>query len=1149
MEVDRYIQKPTLVSNFTFLSWNVEGLASKLDYPDFLSYINDFSFVCLLETFLEYFPESNLFPDFDVFVSSAKKLSKQGRRSGGVICLVKKKFKRYFNEVPCMYDNILVFKICKALFGTLNDILLICTYIPPIDSVYYSRVEEKNGVLYLESCMVDLCCRYANNSIILCGDLNSRTGRYNTDESWDAYDARSNILVETRLSRDNVVNEFGRTLLSLCASFDLLILNGCENDGESGEFTFHSPKGKSVIDYFILSRDISFLCSNLKLTDSVLSSHMCIELSFRNDIPKLSEDNSKAVVRKDKIIWNETMTEQYRFNLKASLDNSDLPKILFVDNVNGNTDKIIDIDHVVNQLTQCLVDSGSHMIKTFACRTYSDQRLPWFDAECHISRRRARRLFRQYKKSLKQEDKIEYFANRKEYKKLVKTKKTNYRHSTSATLCENVKDAKLFWGQIKKLKSKHIQSCSISKNEWFEHFSRLFQLKEVSPIFRVADEITITSDSFNILNANISVGEIMGAIENLRQGKAPGIDQVLAEMLTCSTRTIAPYLYTLFNAIFSQGYFPHLWQQSLIVAIHKKGSVDDPNNYRGISLTSTLSKVFLHVLNSRLQEWTEKNGLIGEEQAGFRRGYSTIDNIFVLHSIVERYLGRHKKLYACFIDFHKAFDRVNRESLFKILKRNGITGNMFQTLQSMYQSVRCCVRCPDGNTEYFECESGLKQGCKCSSTLFSLIVNEVAMEVNKKGKHGVQLMPDMTTIHLLIYADDIVLLSDTVMGLQNQIDNLKQAADKVSLCINMVKSKVMVFRLGGHLAAHEQWNVGKERIEIVREYDYLGYRLSTKLCSNIALSGLSPKGKAASVQVMRYLKKLECVNPNVVFKIFDAQIQPIILYGSEIWGTDGCEAIERIHVYMLKRFLNVPVRTPNLMVYGDTGRHPLFINATVRSVRYWMKILKMEDYRYPKKVYNMMLHRIDSLNSWAKKIKNILYEHGLEYVWSQQKAESENVFLKSLKERMLHRYRQRWMNDIDRSARYLSYKMFKPHHGIEQYLFDLDRDIYRSLFIRFRFGISNLHVHKHRYTDPTEMMCPSCKECDEDETHFLFTCPAYNDVRTKYLQFCFGLSFNECYVQCFSNNRKEVHRSVSSYLYHAFKQRQYAIENTSIDLP
>ena len=212
---------------------------------------------------------------------------------------------------------------------------------------------------------------------------------------------------------------------------------------------------------------------------------------------------------------------------------------------------------------------------------------------------------------------------------------------------------------------------------------------------------------------------------------------------------------------------------------------------------------------------------------------------------------------------------------------------MFIILQSMYSSVRSYVKCSYGYTDYFECTSGLKQGCKCSPILFSYVVEEIAKEVVRKGKHGIQFHPDMATIYLLLFAEDVVLLSDTPTGLQNQLDNLKCSAESVGLNINMSKSKAMVFRLGGHLAAHEHWYIGGEKIEVVNEYNYLGYKLSTKLCSNTALASLSMKGKAAVVQTMRPSKRLMCTSPDVIFKIFDAQIQPILLYGSEIWGVNN----------------------------------------------------------------------------------------------------------------------------------------------------------------------------------------------------------------------------------------------------------------------
>jgi len=182
-------------------------------------------------------------------------------------------------------------------------------------------------------------------------------------------------------------------------------------------------------------------------------------------------------------------------------------------------------------------------------------------------------------------------------------------------------------------------------------------------------------------------------------------------------------------------------------------------------LTSVFSKVFLHIVHEKPQRWINSNDIIVEEQSGFRKGYTTVDNIFVLHEMIENYLNRNKKLYMAFIDFKKAFDSVNRQVLWKILDYYGIRGKIVNVLKSMYDNVTCCVRGADGLSDYFECRNGLKQGCKCSPLLFSIIINILALEIKEKGKHGVQLCPNASDIVILLFADDVVLIADTAIRL------------------------------------------------------------------------------------------------------------------------------------------------------------------------------------------------------------------------------------------------------------------------------------------------------------------------------------------------------------------------------------------------
>ena len=183
---------------------------------------------------------------------------------------------------------------------------------------------------------------------------------------------------------------------------------------------------------------------------------------------------------------------------------------------------------------------------------------------------------------------------------------------------------------------KLLPSPDISMNDWFNYFKKIFQ--ESIPIgdLKIEDGELGLEDNVNEFNNEITEDEIVSAIGQLKSRKACGSDKILAEMLKSSSSLLIPYLKVLFNAIFDNGIFPSIWRESVIVPLHKKGNRNDPNNYRGISLISTLSKVFLHILNYRLQEWSEEHGMITEEQPCYQRGYNTLDNLFTLHGIVER---------------------------------------------------------------------------------------------------------------------------------------------------------------------------------------------------------------------------------------------------------------------------------------------------------------------------------------------------------------------------------------------------------------------------------------------------------------------------------------------------------------------------------
>ena len=163
---------------------------------------------------------------------------------------------------------------------------------------------------------------------------------------------------------------------------------------------------------------------------------------------------------------------------------------------------------------------------------------------------------------------------------------------------------------------------------------------------------------------------------------------------------LAPILLSLFNKIFEIGYFPTSWSEGYIVPIQQKGSTTDVNKYRGITLLSTLGKLFTRILNNRLTEWAEKYSVYIEAQTCFRSNMGTTDNIFSLHDIMSHMLNNGKQLFCAFIDFTKAFDYVVRDNLWSKLNKLGLGGNILNSIRSMYTAVKSRVTsCYDSKSE------------------------------------------------------------------------------------------------------------------------------------------------------------------------------------------------------------------------------------------------------------------------------------------------------------------------------------------------------------------------------------------------------------------------------------------------------------------
>ena len=178
----------------------------------------------------------------------------------------------------------------------------------------------------------------------------------------------------------------------------------------------------------------------------------------------------------------------------------------------------------------------------------------------------------------------------------------------------------------------------------------------------------------------------------MKNGKAAGIDDFVNEYFKYSSPQLVNIYCKLFNLVFNSGIVPEICLNGIIRSIYKnKGDANDPDYYRAITLISCLGKLFTSIINSRLTFLSNEFDIISRCQSGFRKGYSTTDNIFIMHALISLYFSFGKKLYCTFIDFRKAFDTVWWIGLWKKIKNYGIKGKCFRIIYNMYDHIKSCI--------------------------------------------------------------------------------------------------------------------------------------------------------------------------------------------------------------------------------------------------------------------------------------------------------------------------------------------------------------------------------------------------------------------------------------------------------------------------
>ena len=254
--------------------------------------------------------------------------------------------------------------------------------------------------------------------------------------------------------------------------------------------------------------------------------------------------------------------------------------------------------------------------------------------------------------------------------------------------------------------------------------------------------------------------------------------------------------------------WPQDWKRSLFIPIPKKGNPKECSNYRTIALISHASKVMLKILQQYM------NHELPDVQAGFRKGRGTRDQTTNICWIIEKAREFQKNIYFCFIDYTKAFDCVDHNKLWKILKEMGIPDHLTCLLRNLCAGQEATVRTGQGTTNWFQIRKGVRQGCILSPCLFNLYAEYIMRNTGlKEAQAGTEIA---RSINNLRYADDTTLTAESKEELKSLLVKVKEESEEVGLKLNIQKTKLMG---SGPITS---WEIDGQTVETVSDFIFGG---------------------------------------------------------------------------------------------------------------------------------------------------------------------------------------------------------------------------------------------------------------------------------------------------------------------------------------
>ena len=280
---------------------------------------------------------------------------------------------------------------------------------------------------------------------------------------------------------------------------------------------------------------------------------------------------------------------------------------------------------------------------------------------------------------------------------------------------------------------------------------------------------------------------------------------------------------------------------------------------------------------------------------------------------------------------------------------------------------------------------------------------------------------------------------------------------------------------------------------------------------NLSQKHLYNQGQKAMYALLQYARKYN-LSVELQLCLFDKLVLPILTYNCEVWGYENTSLTENLHLKFLKYILKLKNSTPTIMIYGELGRYPLYIEIMGRILGYWLRLINSKPSKLNLKLYKICKNTVDlnlprnSLFKWIHKIKSILQDLNESWLWNASINLNSNEIYRMKKHFTFileKKYEVLWKEEVFRTPKCYLYRVYKSDFVKEKYFSKLS-DAMSIALCRFRACNHKLPIESGRYLNipRSERSCHLCNVNELcDEYLVIFKCEALNSLRQKYLPY------------------------------------------------